>query len=245
LKWWPQRKKTDSEKGQEKPTLKMELELPYVGANLDSLQKRIAKIIIGLGIVHHNPTIEWVTDVINALRKIQAQAKQSSSDLTRLVGEREKLLLEDKELTGSTYPVIAIISDVVLKNACMLWVPGDDYYYRLIAYYGEGFDDNRIFDGNTLVFDEGLFSGNGHYCCKVDSWGEVDKLRVVPKSPEDPLVINDPNSGWVTDLYSCLQKEVPSKCKVPLVTGNPSDRSTWAWNNEAKGLKTIVLGNLV
>lgn len=242
MKWLFQRKKpeTPMEQKQSDPQ-----HSPYVGSNLDALQERVAKIAIGLGILHHQPTPEWAMDVISTFRRIQDQAKNYDCEVTRLLGQRESMLASGKEPFGPTYPIIAIVSDVVLPDACMLWLPGDENFYRFIAYRGEGFDNNRIFDGNTLVFDEGLFTGSGHYCCKVDQWGRSDKLRVVPTGPDNPLVLNDPLAGWVAGLFSCLETQVPTKCKVPLVAGKSSDRSTWKWCNEARGLHIIVLGNLV
>ncbi len=150
-------------------------------------------------------------DVMRTIDRIQAQAKDYGSEVTRLLGEREVMLTAGRKPVGPTYPIIAIISDVVLPDACMLWVPGDENFYRLIAYRGEGFDNNRMFDGSTLVFDEGLFTGSGHYCCKVDPWGRSDKLRAVPTGTDDPLVLNDPLAGWVAGLFSCLQTQIPPR----------------------------------
>ena len=242
MKWLFQRKKTESPQEQKQPD---HLQSAYVGSNLDALQERVAKIVIGLGIVHHQPTFEWIEDVRGAVSRIQDQSKDCGSEVTRLLGNREMTLMAGKEMVGSTYPIIAIISDVVIPNACMLWVPGDEHFYRIIAYRGERFDDNRRYDGSTLVFDEGLFTDKATYCCKVDPWGRSDKLRVVPTGPDDPLVLNDPFAGWVAGLFSCVQTQIPPRCKVPLVTGKPSDRSTWKWCKEAKGLRIIVLGNMV
>ncbi|MGD1118057.1 MAG: hypothetical protein ABR886_01045 [Dehalococcoidales bacterium] len=242
MKWLFQRKKPEAPQEQKQLDPQQSL---YVGSNLDALQERVAKIVIGLGILHHQPTFEWIEDVRGVIRRIQDQAKDYGSEVTKLLGEREVMLVAGKEMTGSTYPIIAIIPDVVLPNACMLWVPGDENFYRVIAYYGEGFDNNRRFDGNTLVFDEGLFTGSGHYCCKVDPWGRSDKLHAVPTGPDDPLLLNDPLAGWVVGLFSCLQTQIPPRCKVPIVTGKSSDRSTWKWCNEARGLRIIVLGNMV
>jgi len=242
MKWFFQRKKPESSQEQKQPDFQQS---PYVGRNLDALQERVAKIVIGLGIVHHQPTPEWATEVMRTLRRIQDQAKDYGSEVTRLLGKREEMLTAGREPVGPTYPFMAIMSDVVLSDACMLWVPGDENFYRLIVYRGEGFENNRVFDGNTLVFDEGLFTGKGQYCCKVDPWGRLDKLRVVPTDPDDPLLLNDPLAGWVTGLFSCLETQIPPKCKVPLVAGKPSDRSTWIWCNEARGVRITVLGNLV
>jgi len=239
MKWLFRRKETPQE--QKQPDLQQS---PYVGSNLDALQERVAKIVIGLGIVHHQPKQEWAVEVRSTINRIQDQAKDCGSEVTRLLGKREVMLISFSKLVGSTYPIIAIISDAVLPNACMLWVPGDENFYRLIAYCGEGFDNNRMFDGSTLVFDEGLFTGSGHYCCKVDPWGHTDKLRTIPTGPDDPLVLNDPLAGWVVELFSCLQTQIPPSCKVPLVTGKSSDRSTWKWCKESRGLHVIVLGNI-
>lgn len=241
MKWLFQRKKPETPQEHKQPDFQQS---PYVGRNLDALQERVAQIVIGLGLVHHQPTPEWVMDVNMTLDRIQAQAKDYNCEVTRLLGQRELMLVAGNEPVGSTYPIIAIMSDVELPDACLLWVPGDEHFYRIIAYRGEGFDDNRRFDGSTLVFDEGLFTGNGHYCCKVDPWGRSDKLRVVPTGPDDPLVLNDPLAGWVAGLFSCMQTQIPPKCKVPLVVGKPSDRSSWKWCNEARGLRIIVLGNM-
>jgi hypothetical protein len=218
---------------------------PYVGRNLDALQERVAQIVIGLDIVRHQPTEEWVLEVTRTIDRIQDQAKEYGSEVIRLLGKRELMLVAGRKPVGSTYPIIAIMSDVELPDACMLWVPGHEHFYRVIAYRGEGFGDNRRFDGSTLVFDEGLFVGGGHYCCKIDPWSRVDKLRVVPTGPNDHVLLNDPLGGWVAKLFSCLQTEVPLKCRVPLVVGEPSDYSTWRWSEQACGLHITVLGNMV
>jgi len=242
MKWWSRHKEPETTHEQKQPDLEQSA---YVGQNLDALQERVARIVIGLALVHHDPTSEWVMDVRTALNRIQTQAKDYGSEVIRLVGKREEMLISGKKMVGSTYPIIAIMSDVNLPDARMLWVPGQEHFYRVIAYGGEGLGDNCRFDGSTLVFDEGLLIGNGNYCCKVDPWGRTDKLRVVPKGPDDPLLVDDPLSGWVATLFSCLQTQIPAKCKVPLVAGEPSDRSTWKWHDKAQGLHITILGNMV
>ena len=69
MKWSFQYKKPENPQEQKQPDPQQS---PYVGSNLDALQGRVAKIVFGEGIVHHQPTQEWAMNVQMTISRIQA-----------------------------------------------------------------------------------------------------------------------------------------------------------------------------
>jgi hypothetical protein len=84
----------------------------------------------------------------------------------------------------------------------MLWVPGQKRFFRVVAYHGQGFEDGRIFDGNTFIFDEKLLTGADVSCYMVDEWGRAGVL---------------PNEHLMT-FVSRMQAEVHPSYKFLLLT---------------------------
>ncbi len=234
MKWWFQRKKPESQKEQQvenQPATATTPELPYVGSNLDALQKRVAVALRALTLVGDSATpVSDYMRIRNNLDRLQDEAERQNSKVTRLVGSREMAIVSGTPLLGTPYPLMGILSGSMRgKDACMLWVPGHEQFYRVVAYHGHGFEGGRTFDGNTFIFDEKLLAGADLSCCMVDEWGRAGLL------PHDHL----------TTFASSLRDEVHPAYKVPLVIGNPGDSDSWKWAAQAQRQEVIILGNMV
>jgi hypothetical protein len=211
-------------------------ELPYVGRNLDALQKRIAAVLDALNLIGDRTIcVNDYARVCGNLNRLQDEAKRQGSKMTRLAGSRELAIMSGNPLLGTPYPLMAMLPGALPlpenSRDIMFWVPGRKQFYRVIAYHFENrFADGRIFDGNTFILDERLLDGTDLQYCVVDEWGHASVL------PRDP----------VTALFvPSLRGAIHPAYKGPLIAGNPIDSDSWKWAGQVQGRDVIFLGNVV
>ncbi len=146
----------------------------------------------------------------------------------------EKRVRKALHVIGLLHDISAVIVIGILpnamysKDACMLWVAGHKYFYRVVVYReSPSLKPTDTFDGNIFIFEERLLTGPDCGCYMVENSGKACSL------PND----------WLANFVSNMQVEVRPEYKFPCVIGDPSDPVSWKWGGHEQDI--VILGNLI